>query len=55
MAFIGLGSAPVCMIHVCAFAHVSAEEMAIFSRQALSARKRVYDETRMLRKVAVLA
>ena len=51
MAFISLGSAPVCMVHVYALAQAPIAEMSIFSGQALSARSRSYDETWMLPRV----
>ena len=49
MAFIGLGSAPVCRVHGYAFAQASMAGMSIFSGQTLSALRRAYDETWMLR------
>lgn len=48
MAFIRLGSAPVCMVHGYAFAHALIVQMSIFSGPTLSAPKRAYDETCML-------
>ncbi len=51
MAFLSLGSAPVCMVHVYAFAQASIAGMSIYCGQTLSARSGAYDETWMLLRV----
>lgn len=45
MAFVSLGSAPIRMVHDCAFAPASVREMSFSQKQVRTARKWVYNET----------